>query len=481
MTETTAPSTPAASRLPRPGPLTVKLLLLAALTLAMLVPLHWVRGVIVERAQLSRAVEAEIGATWGGPQALAGPIVALPFAWQETVEMPNPRSGPGEPDFLEKTEEKSATLFILPAEQVLRAGAETQTRRRGIYEALLYAADIEVEGSFAIPRPETLDLPEGARIDWDEARLLVQVTDLGGSTDASPLTWDGQSLPFDVARRAPTDRDDWIEATLPRLVPGSAGLGYRFSLGLNGSRSLAFIPLGQSSRAELAMDWPHPSFVGSQLPTESEIGTDGFTARWSLSHLARGLSSTLRSDRWGTQALADRIAEGGFGTRLVDPVAFYLKTERAVKYGLLFIVLSYATLVVFEAAGLRQGARADGPATGALHPVQYALVGAALILFFLLLLSLAEVIGFTPAYWLAAGLCLALVALYTAKATASPRSGALLGGALAAIYGYLFVTLRAEDHALLMGSLLLFAMLAAVMYATRNLDWSALGKTAADR
>ena len=309
-------------------------------------------------------------------------------------------------------------------------------------------------------------------MDWEDAKFLVHVSDLRGSTHGSALTWGEESLAFKVSDRTPT-QGPWIEVDLPRLAEGAEDLRYGFSLGLNGSRSLALVPLGRRSDAALAMDWPHPSFGGSHLPTESRIGDKGVEARWSLSHLARDLPPSLRSDRGGDALLQDYIARRGFETRLVDPVDFYRKAERAVKYGLLFIVLTFATLLTFEVTAGKDEASGG---TRRLHLVQYALVALALTLFFLLFLSLAEIIGFAPAFWLATLLDLGLICLYTIKATESLRHGLTLGGALLAIYGYLFFTLKSEDHALLMGSLLLFALLAAMMYATRNVDWFKLGR-----
>ena len=464
----------ALSRLLHRNSLLIKASLLGVLTLLMLIPLQWVHGVVVERADLSAQVEHELGVTWGEVQRLAGPIMVVPFQWQAIVRVPNKRSGPEEPDFLDKREDRSALLYLLPESQGITATIETQKRKRGIYEALLYSAAIDLEGSFAIPAADRFDLPEGARLDWDKARLLVHVSDLRGSTAGSDLAWGEELLSFDVARLAPT-QGSWIEADLPSVEAGQGEIPYRFSLGLNGSGSLVLVPMGRSSTAALSMDWPHPSFGGSHLPIESRIGDEGVTARWSLSHLARDLPSVMRSDRDAHQLIERYVAHRGFETRLVDPVDFYLKAERAVKYGLLFIVLTFATLLAFEVtAEDRGGAQSGRP----LHLLQYAQVALALILFFLLFLSLAEVLGFAAAYWLATVLSLGQVSLYTAKATGSPKRGMTLGGTLLAVYGYLFFTLRSEDHALLMGSLLLFALLAAIMFATRNVEWARLGQNA---
>lgn len=435
----------------------IKLALLAILTLAMLVPLDWVRDLIAERAATSEEVEQELGASWGGRQRLAGPILALPFEWREADRA---SAGTGRL--------REAVLYLLPETLGFTAAVESRTRKRGIYSALLYAAEVEVAGSFAIASAEALGLPDGARLRWDRARLLVHLTDLRGNLSASALRWGERELPFETAVEPPTGSGSWIAAELPGPGGGESPLSYRFHLATNGSGSLALVPLGRSSDAMLSLDWPHPSFAGFPLPRESTNGPEGVVAEWSQSHLTRELPSALRSDRGGLATLMSYVEQRGFETRLVEPVDFYRKVLRAVKYGLLFIVVTFATLVGFEMVG-RGGATAGGGKP--LHVMQYALVALALALFFLLLLSLAEVVGFAPAYWMAAGLCLGLVGLYTAKVAASLRRGLCLSGALLGIYGYLYLTLQSEDHALLMGSLLLFLLLAALMFVTRDVDW----------
>jgi inner membrane protein len=453
----------------------IKLTLLAALTLAMLVPLGWVRNLVAERAALSEQVEQELGASWGAEQRLAGPILAVPFEWRETERVSTGKTE-GEPEgFVEKSRQREAVLYLLPETQVFTAVVDSRTRKRGVYSALLYTAEVEVAGSFRVASADAADLPDGARLRWDKARLAVHLTDLRGNVAASTLRWGERDLPFENAAEPFTLKGSWIAAKLPRPTDGESSLSYRFSLTLNGSRGLALVPLGHSSEASLSLDWPHPSFVGWPLPLDHTIGPEGAVAHWSQSHLARDLPSALRSDRGGLTTLMSYVAERGFETRLVDPVDFYRKALRAVKYGLLFIVVTFATLISFEVTGRR--AAADGEARP-LHVMQYALVALALALFFLLLLSLAEVIGFAAAYWTATGLCLGLVGLYTAKVTASARRGLGLSGCLLGIYGYLYMTLQSEDYALLIGSLLLFLLLAAMMFVTRNVDWFRLGLAA---
>ncbi|WP_282607204.1 cell envelope integrity protein CreD [Pelagibius sp. Alg239-R121] len=447
----------------------IKIALLGLMVVIMLIPLEYVRSVITERAFLSKSVTHELGESWGRAQTLAGPILLLPIEESYVVKVKSPDYTEEKPLYLDETRWHRRNLYILPDAQKITADLTSQTRKRGIYEALLYTADAKARGSFRIPAAETLPIEEGARVHWAQAKLLVHLSDLRGSANAPTLLWGNEELLFDVRsdklhQSLPGDLN-WIQAPLPKLAPQSAPIDFAFDVKLKGSSALGFIPLGRESNFALTGDWPHPSFSGAQLPVSNEVRDDGFSAQWQISHLARGLPQVLRDDNDGAKILVQQIHRNAVSTRLLNPVDFYRMSERSAKYGLLFIIVTFGTLFVFEAMGKRR-----------LHAVQYLMVGAAVTLFFLLQVSLAEVIGFASAFGLAALACVALVTLYAAKINASRMRGLLLGGLLSGVYGYLFFTLQAEDQAMLMGSLLLLILLATAMYTTRNFDWYALGE-----
>lgn len=446
-----------------------KVLLLGFLVLLMLIPLEYVTSVITERAYLSKSVTRELGESWGRAQTIAGPILLLPIEESYVVKVKSPDYTEEKPLYLDETRWKRQNLYILPDAQEITADLTSQTRKRGIYEALLYTADAKARGSFRIPALETLPIDEEARVHWSQAKLLVHLSDLRGSANAPKLLWGGEELLFDVRseqlHESLPGNLNWIQAPLPKLTPQSAPIDFAFDVKLKGSSALSFVPLGRDSEFALTGDWPHPSFTGAQLPASNEVSNDGFSAQWQISHLARGLPQVLRDDNNGATTLVSQIHLNAVKTKLLNPVDFYRMSERSAKYGLLFIIVTFGTLFVFEAMGKRR-----------LHVVQYLMVGAAITLFFLLQVSLAEVIGFASAFGLAALACVALVTLYAAKITASRMRGLMLGGLLSGVYGYLFFTLQAEDQAMLMGSLLLLVLLAAAMYATRNFDWYALGE-----
>jgi inner membrane protein len=290
---------------------------------------------------------------------------------------------------------------------------------------------------------------------------------LAGIVDVREARWSNSDLAFHVPHAA----RDTVSAALPTLPEEASAwpLAFSLTLTIRGSGSIGFLPVGARTDVAVAADWPHPSFVAPHLPADAAISDDGFSAAWQISRFARALPQAWTSDVASADTLRRELDTGAVVARLVDPVDHYLKSERSVKYGVLFVILIACTLFVFETlSGLR------------FHPVQYAMVVAALCLFFLLLLSLSEVVGFGAGYGLAATSTVALLGHYVSAIARSRARGIALAGLLGLVYGALFVVLQSEAHALLLGSGLLFASLALTMLLTRNLDWYALGTSRAE-
>jgi inner membrane protein len=239
-------------------------------------------------------------------------------------------------------------------------------------------------------------------------------------------------------------------------------LDFDFTLALQGTGRLDFTPIGRESQVGIEADWPHPSFVGNYLPVDRDVSSSGFSARWQTSFFSTNMQEAVLDCL--VRSACDAFSRRQFGVNLIDPVDHYLQSERTIKYALLFIVLTFAAFFLFGV--LRQLE---------VHPMQYGLIGLALALFYLLLLSLSEHIGFGPAYSVAATACLTLIGFYLCHVLQGMRRGLGFTLALAALYGVLFVIVSAEDYALLMGSILLFGLLATVMVLTRKLDWHSVG------
>ncbi|MEJ8567982.1 cell envelope integrity protein CreD [Elongatibacter sediminis] len=431
---------------------TLKLLFVGTLSLVMLIPLVMVRGVIDERQGMQHQAQATIAQRWGGGQMIGG-LVALS---QSTVETRDPRGTDARQNWRAQ---------VLP-EVDLEARLTTEFRYLGIYEVPVYTTGISVSGVVdpALLRDSAAD---GDLVLW------LPLADVRGVRDVSDLRLgdiDIPARPLDAGAAAcgifglqftlkASDRARlWADRD-----PDDTGkhIPYRLNLRLAGSHSLQFLPLADTTRVSLEADWPHPEFIGQFLPAERTI-TETTTARWTLLGLNRPFAGTWHLEDLGWQ----QLAMSAFGLRLETPVDAYQRNERSVKYGFLFISLTFFTLFLFEVMTGRP-----------LHPVPYVLTGAALAVFYLVLLALSEYLPFAAAFALAAGLLLAIVAPYTGVVLGGRRRGVLVGLMMAVTYGLLYVLVSAEHAALLLGSLALLAAIAGLMYLTRRVDWYGYGRS----
>jgi inner membrane protein len=422
-----------------------KVLFIGALVLTLLIPLGMIRDLIVERAERYQAARAEVAGTWGEAQTVGGPVLVVPFRFTAMSF--------GQPTTV------SDEIYLLPEELEIESEATVQKLSRGIYEVPVYDALVRVSGQFAIP-----DL--SARYDdfemlWDQALLALPISDARSIKEAVRLTSGGATATFQPGGTRVAGFGSQLVARYAELGRGapSAPLPFSLELQLGGSSSLSFLPLGGVTRAALKSNWASPSFNGAYLPERRTITAEGFTASWRVLDIGRSFgASWKRSD--GPPSAVEATS---FGAALITPVGIHEASLRSAKYGVLLIGLTFAAYFLFELfAALR------------LHALQYLLIGMANCVFYLLLLALAEQIGFALAYAASAVASTTLIATYSAAVLRSMRRAVPIGALLATVYAYLYVTLRAEDYALLFGALGTFAALAAFMHFTRHVDWHAL-------
>jgi inner membrane protein len=302
-------------------------------------------------------------------------------------------------------------------------------------------------------------------VDADAASLVFGVSDSRGLRRPPSVTLNGVQAAVE-----PGTHLSWLEQGFtahagPVLGTRVLRVPFEIEIELVGTDRLSFVPLGASTHAEMESEWPHPSFTGGFLPDERHVDAKGFRATWQLSRYATGVDGLLERVRQGAKPALETV---DFGVRFVTPVDVYQQSERAVKYGMLFVMLTFMAFFLFEV--LRRMA---------VHPIQYGLAGAALALFFLLLVSLSEHLPFALAYLVASGACVGLLAFYVGHVLRSAVRGLGFGGLLAGLYALLYVLLLSEDYALLLGSLLLFVVLGAVMIMTRRVDWYRAGDSQA--
>jgi inner membrane protein len=417
---------------------------LGVLSLVLLIPLGMIGDLVQERESRKSEVESEITAQWGGPQTVVGPILAVPYRYVTEASTQHTAT---------------STLFFLPKSLDIDAAAKAERRAKSIYQVLVYGGTAKLTGSFVgLGRPRS-DIPPDM-IDWADAKLLIGLSDLTALRGISVAL--GQQPP--VAADA-LEQENLLSSSVAAAVPLAAAdigkpLDFAIDLEFRGSSSLNFAPLGDETRIGLDADWPHPDFSGRSLPDDRAIGEQGFTAHWSVGSITRAFPSSWRLG----EVNPEQLWNAAVGVTLVEPGDVHQQTDRILKYGLLVIGLTFATIFV---NGLIGGRR--------VHPVQYLMVGSALCLFYLLLLSLAEQIGFAPAYVAASAADIALIAWYAWR-TMSRGLGYATAMLLAALQTYMYMLLQMEDYALLSGTVALFLALLAAMVATRNIDWYRIGE-----
>jgi inner membrane protein len=452
-------------------PLIGKLLALGVVLLALLGALANVSGIVSEREGRLREAQRSVAASLAGPQALAGPVLqrACTESW-DVVQ------GKGE-DRKTVTERRDFLLVSTPRELSIDARAAMEPRRRGIYPVNGYALSATLSAQWAdLAALQPVGEHPGSRLSCAPPALWVAVGDARGIRSAQvkaqgvelavrPGTLSGQHPQGFHAPLQPL----WPQAEMPAGTP----LQVQVKLDLAGTEDLAFAPLADATRLKLNSDWPHPSFNGRFLPAGSSVTATGFEANWEVSALATTAPREMRTGAalCAAGSTGDRpvghkpgeICVETFGISFIDPVSIYVLSDRATKYGLLFIVLTFVGVAMVEAMRRLR-----------VHPIQYLLVGCALTVFFLLLVSLSEHFPFAWSYLAASGACTLLLAFYGSYVLRGWGAGLLFGAAMASLYAVLYLLLQLEQRSLMFGSLLLFAVLAAVMVVTRRLDWYAL-------
>jgi len=439
-------------------PLLWKCLLLSVLGLVLMLPLGMIERTISERSYYRSEAVRSIAASTAGPQTLIGPILAIPVREDYDEEVPVGRDEEGRVRIIRRS--RTQVLTVLPKRLEVDGSLGVERRAYGIHEASVFELQGSLKGSF--DPPTEADLPTRGRnsvLTWGKPSLVLGIDDVRGLS-GEPKVKVGES-DLAVARgTGPSGLKSGFHAELAAAGLPTKPLGFRVDLKLAGTESIAIAPLAEMTTAELRGNWPHPSFGGGFLPRERQVGNDGFRARWSVSSLAADIQRDALGGKEGRN-LGDNAV---FRVRLIDPVDIYQQATRAVKYGVLFIVLIFAGFFAFETIKALP-----------IHPIQYLLVGLAIAVFFLLLVSLSEHLAFAWSYLAAAAASIALITIYLAAVLRGWRPGLSAGSALGLLYGALFGVLRSEQNALLLGSLLLFVVLAALMLGTRKVDWYAVG------
>lgn len=446
-------------------PLLGKTLAVGGVLMALTLALQSISAIVSEREGRLHEAERSVADSLASQQTLLGPVLLRRCDETWMVEQ-----GEGKKRKL-VAETSEVTLAAVPDTLDVSAKAAIETRHRGIFRVNGYAMKATLKARWAdLAGLEPASQHAGGRVHCEAPTLFVAVGDARGIR-AATISVGGTALPV-LPGTEHASHPRGFHAVIPpavRTALQSAGgvLQAEVALDLVGTGDLAFAPVADTTTVSLGSDWPHPSFAGRFLPNEREVTAQGFSARWQLSALATSAPQELLNG--GTVCALNGSPEGKsgcietFGVAFMDPVSAYVLSDRATKYGLLFIALTFVGVGLVEVLRRLR-----------VHPVQYLLVGSALAVFFLLLVSLTEHIAFAGAYLAASAACTTLLTFYARFVLRGLRAGALFGAGIAALYGALYLLLQMEQSALVLGSSLLFAVLGAVMIATRRVDWYAL-------
>lgn len=452
----------------------LKLLFAILIAAALIIPLVFVYALVSDRDKQSTIAQNTITAGWGGDQIISGPIVAIPYMAEQTEN--ETINGA----VVSRTRMVRRELFLAPEKQQVKTALSPQKRQKSIYSSVIYRAELSGTARFALP-PNLSRLGVARdKLLLDQAELRFGVSDPRGLQSDAKVLIDGKPVPLQPGKGVAASGNAGFHALLD--WNGAAALDLTWNYSVRGSHGMSLVPRGGETVWEVSSPWPHPGFSGSFLPQEKSISEQGFTARYAISNIALGQSLAMTSD-----PLPPQITEPGYERAmppvmvvdrgqtsgpsmaatigLVEPVDLYSRVDRSVKYGFLFIGFTFLAYLMFDiVAGARVAA------------AEYLLTGAGLVLFFVLLLAFAEVIGFTVAYIVASVAIIGLLTAYSAAVLKSWRRARFMGALLLGLYALLYVLLSLEAWSLLIGAVLLFVALAGVMYATRNIDWSSVGR-----
>ena len=419
------------------------------IALLLLIPTGMIKSIIYEREQTQREAIDEVSEKWGGAQTLQGPVLTIPY----TRYVKEIDKATGKETLVQITER----LHVLPSKLDIQASVKPDRRHRGVYEIVVYNSALNVSGAFTKLDFKDLEA-KGHSFKFNEATLNAGIDDLRGIEKQIELNWEGKKLPFNPGVSNQDIFYSGINAKVS-ISPTDDHL-YRFSfdIELKGSQQLYFTPVGKETDVVLNSDWQTPKFDGAFLPDQHKTDKAGFKAHWNVLNLNRNYPQSWTGSSY-------KLRDSSFGVDLKLPVDNYQKSHRSIHYAILFIGLTFLVfffIEIFQASGI--------------HPIQYILVGIALVVFYTLLLSISEHIRFNYAFILSALATVALISLYVRAILRSLKMSLFIAGLLSMLYIFIFVIIQLEDLALLIGSIGVFIILGLVMYFSRKIDWYNIGQ-----
>jgi inner membrane protein len=420
--------------------ITIKVIVIGFLTLILLIPKVMIIELIGERETTASNVKNEVMQQWSMLNTVRGPVLTIPYI--EKVF-----------DNKEKVySEEIRQCHFLPKSLNIEGEIFPEQRHRSIYDVMVYQSQVSISGYFTAPDFESLKINPDLVL-WDKAELSIGMNDLRGISELAELNWNNRKFTFSPGIENSVLGKNGITIKLPTDIANSFPGEFSCSFRLKGAESLQFAPLGEITEIKLKSAWNDPGFVGNFLPEKQEITQNGFTADWKVLHFNRNFPQAWKDNSYA-------LTESDFGVKLVTVADHYQKNMRSAKYGILVILFTFLSFFLNEIITKQR-----------IHPFQYILVGFSILMFYLLLLSVSEQLGFNLGYFISALAVLSMVFLYSHTFLKKWTNSIVLILILASSFGFIFILLQLESFALLAGSIGLFAVLALIMFFTRKINW----------
>ncbi|MEQ9091344.1 MAG: cell envelope integrity protein CreD [Balneola sp.] len=415
------------------------------ITLILLIPASLIKGLVNERQNTKSEAVAEVGDKWGTNQIITGPILSIPYKTNHSNSFTN-------------------YLHVLPESLNVNGKIIPETLNRGIFEVAVYDSQSTLSGQFQLPDLKKLEIQSEDLI-LDQARLNLGISDMKGIQDDVKVKWNSADISFEpgISHLHKDVLKTGISAPIDLLLSMDEqnlnGINFQIQLNIKGSESIAFVPVGKETNVRILSSWNSPSFNGDFVPKERTITDSGFNASWVVTHLNRNFPQYWQNSRPDLNSAA-------FGVDLFIPVDNYQKSERSIKYAILFIGLTFLVFFFIEVRNKRP-----------VHPVQYSLIGIALCFFYLLLVSVSEHLSFNLSYLIAGSSTIILVTGFTKSILKNTNLTLMMGSILSTLYLFIFMLIQLEEYALLTGSVGLFLILGLIMFFSRKIDWYRLNNT----
>lgn len=422
----------------------IKLGVIAIIMLALLIPSFWIQNLIQEREGYQSQVIGEVSSQWSADQLVQGPVLVLPYKKTQPANGQNKDKA-----------ETTGTLYILPQNLQIKAGIKTGLLKKGIYEVTVYNSDIAVSGSFSKPEINNLGINPDDVL-YDKARLVFSISDMKGLKNNPTVKIAGESYSPEPATESDSPFNTGLEVSFP--LQKDRDFAFSYQLDIKGSNNLSFTHLGKTTDVQISSDWASPVFSGRYLPDHRVVTNKGFSAKWHLLYYNRPFPQ-----QWaGRDSLltGSRSQEVVFGVKMQQAVDQYRKITRTAKYAPLIILLTFVSLLLTELIRKER-----------VHLFNYILIGAAMIVYYTLLLSFAEQIGYNMAYLLSSVATVALISTFTASLLKNKQAALLFAFILCSFYGFIFIIIQLEELSLLVGSIALFIIIATLMYFSRKINW----------